>query len=121
MKVDTKAVYFSRACRTAGLDHTRIEKLIDALKVQQYIDQGYRRVSRGSRIVARIDSPKWIERLANSQPNGLDWVVGLGRQSAEDHYRRCHSKDTMRVATETQFKMYPASADTVTGWKAKEL
>jgi len=58
--------------------------------------KGYRRVSRASGIISRVDRPDWKEAMGGTHPDGMEWVNLLGKGAA-DQYRRCHSRDTKRV------------------------
>lgn len=69
---------------------------------------GYCRTSWTGRIVARIDRPDWYD------------VMGLGHLHgtvAEDHYRRCYSKDVLTVSKHLIAQM-PPSRHTLTGYVA---
>ena len=66
---------------------------------QQYTNAGYRGISHKHRRVARIDRP--------------DWYTGDPRQeslaASADRYRRCHTSDTMQLATYEVYKRIPSS------------
>ena len=79
------------------------------------ISIGYRRISNSGFILSRIDRSDWREYMAKSHApwdmlEGLKWVRCLEKQegSAEDHYRRCHSKDNLKVTSDT-YKEIPGS------------
>lgn len=62
-------------------------------------DKGYRIISRKYGIASRIDCADWRERMASTH-GGMGWVKCLMETpgSAEDFYRRCISKDQIKVA-----------------------
>lgn len=70
---------------------------------EKYMAKGYRKISNTYQRVARIDRLDWREYMAtNHSPwdpegEGMNWVIGLG-PSANDHYRRCHSRDFKSVS-----------------------
>ena len=76
--------------------------------------QGYRRTSSRHRIVSRIDRVDWKIHMAKSHSpwslrEGLKWVVMLGLESGPDHYRRCHSKDSIEGVNPEVFKLIKGS------------
>jgi len=87
------------------------------------IKKGYRRVSNKFGHVARIDRPDWREHMAernapwDPKGQGMEWVRLLEKTpgSAEDHYRRCYSKDVL-VLSPGQAKRVPPSAHDPAGY-----
>ena len=82
-------------------------------RAETLIAQGYCRVSRKFRIIARIDRADWIERVARAvgrRPDELCSVV-VGRPDVmwADYYRRCLSKDTIEGVDPEVFKLIPLS------------
>ena len=75
-----------------------ISKTYDMI-AQQFIDAGYRCVSRKHRIVKRIDRPDWVEYT----PQGVRSV------DAADSYRRCRSIDAEVISTDAVCKRIPTS------------
>lgn len=81
---------------------------------------GYCRISNKYCEVSRIDRLDWKEHMARIHApwdinEGLEWVYVLGEGGAEDMYRRCYSKDTKQV-DRSEYKNYPSSLETVTGY-----
>ncbi len=87
------------------------------MKAKELIQLGYRRVSNSYGIVARIDRPDWKAFMAAEHPGGMSWVESLSQQpgSAEDHYRRCYSKDTLELGR-SNGRMVPSSDWDATGY-----
>lgn len=90
------------------------------MTAKELIAQGYRRTSNAFGLVSRIDRPDWKEYMASLHPNGMDWVHALEQTpgSAEDHYRRCYSKDTLELSRSVA-KQIPPSGGSSVGYKAK--
>lgn len=82
-----------------------------AKEAKALIEAGYHRISNTGRIVSRIDRDDWRQFMAQqhsrSEKIGRDWGIALGR-SAENHYRRCYSKDKL-VLQEKLYRMIPGS------------
>ena len=90
---------------------------------QALIRKGYCRISNRHGIVSRIDRSDWKEYMAKkhspwSIEAGMEWVSFLGT-NAEDHYRRCYSKDTIELGSGNRAAIFPASSSTKTGYKDK--
>ena len=66
---------------------------------QQFIDAGYRCVSRKHRIVKRIDRSDWAEHTPQGKYN----------RDCADWYRRCRSKDAAVISTDAVCKRIPTS------------
>lgn len=88
--------------------------LTDAqIRANELASGGYRRVSNNNRIVSRIDRYDWKEYMASEcSPHDMRWVKAMGELSAADHYRRCFSKDTMKLDQEV-YKLIPGSGDMI--------
>jgi len=101
-----------------------VSKLMKTTKGEWYtvealIAKGYLVVSRRWNAVSRIDRPDWKEYMASQHPRGMEWVNILGEQSAETHYRRVYSKDTIEFEENyghILIKGVPKSNDRVTGY-----
>ena len=79
--------------------------------------QGYLRVSRRHGMLSRLDRKDWQEYMAAahypwSVKEGEEWVKSLGGD-AEDHYRRCYSKDKIEVSLDISKMVQPS------GWQTK--
>ena len=90
-----------------------------ALTPEELISRGYAVVSRAHRLVARVDRPDWIRRMAAAHapwdPNeGFDWLALLGN-SSPDHYRRTYSNDHLIVPANYLPKL-PNSTHTSIGY-----
>jgi len=79
---------------------------------------GYCVTSRKFGLISRIDREDWKEYMASKHVsgNGMAWVKCLGEIGAEDHYRRCYSKDTLEIGSRA--RKLPKSHETVTGFRA---
>lgn len=77
------------------------------------ITAGYAITSRRSRYATRLDRRDWREHMAmkhapwDPEGDGMDWVNALDSHGhcAADHYRRCHSNDTIIVPVEWLAKL----------------
>lgn len=83
-----------------------------------YVEQGYRIVSRKYGTIARIDRDDWLELLLEKYPNWQAKKGGLNTASitlvqAADHYRRCFSKDTIDLGRKALTLKIPNSGDMV--------
>ena len=78
------------------------------------VKQGYRRISNKFCLASRIDRLDWREVMAQDhapwdwQGEGLTWVNCLGTGGAADFYRRCLSKDNVKMDEEVS-RMVPTS------------
>lgn len=94
---------------------------IDACVARDLVDKGYRRISKKHCRLSRIDRPDWKEHMARSlapwsHSEGIDRVMDMGETGmAEDMYRRCYSKDTIKVSREVSLKV-PCSSYERTGY-----
>ncbi len=94
-------------------------------EASKLINWGYRRTSCAHGLISRIDKADWYRYMAHQHtpwdPNGegIDWVFSMGNASAEDHYRRCYSKDTRTVSLMIS-KLIPSSGGAVTGYCRKK-
>ena len=84
-------------------------------------NKGYCVTSRKFGIVSRIDRADWKIYMAKkhspwSLEEGLEWVEALGEAGAEDHYRRCYSKDSIETGSYNKVKSFPKSHFTITGY-----
>jgi hypothetical protein len=88
---------------------------------------GYCRISNKYRIVARIDDPQWIEKLAKHLHRSVAELYrdDKGNPGAlevspmwADFYRRTFSKDQLTLKLE-EFLKVPGSDWNPTGWVAK--
>ncbi len=85
----------------------------ERMSVDMMLRSGYCRTSNNHLIISRIDCPNWREKLAvhfspHDPEAALDRTYG---RNAADYYRRCLSKDRIRLADRAQYGMFPGSAD----------
>lgn len=98
------------------MSRIRIIEPTTTMSAAELVARGYRKVSNGHCLVARIDTPNWVDVLARNlrrspaefyeskndyQPSG-HWC---------DHYRRCFSHDTLVVSPETLKHIPPSGFD----------
>ena len=100
----------------------RKEKLIKEAALLR--KQGYLRTSNKYCSLSRIDREDWNIHMAISHSPwsldcGLRWVEVLGND-AEDHYRRCYSKDKITVSEELS-KLVGSSSWKTIGFKSLNL
>lgn len=84
---------------------------------KEFMDKGYRRVSRKHCILSRVDKLNWRNYMAKdyapwSLEEGEAWVRSLG-DSAADHYRRVYSHDKIQVPEEISRWIAPSDFDKV--------
>ena len=84
------------------------------------ISQGYLKTSNKHCMVSRLDREDWKEHMAISHSpwsiqDGMNWVECLD-EGAEDHYRRCYSKDKVTVS-EDVLKLIESSDWKTIGFK----
>ena len=83
-------------------------------KAIELVRQGYRRTSNKHRLASRIDRPDWRDVMAKHhsprdwEEVGLTWVNCMTPGDAADYYRRCLSKDTVKMDEEVS-RMMPVS------------
>jgi hypothetical protein len=85
-------------------------EIIMKLSPKKLMALGYRRTSNAFGIVSRIDREDWKEHMAIrhspwSLEEGMEWIKCLGESSAEDHYRRCYSKDNIEFGKRLAYKV----------------
>lgn len=90
---------------------------------RRLIALGYRRISNGFKLLARIDNPDWVYELASTlrcSPAALFLADGSGDPDPQwcDHYRRCYSKDRIAVS-EKVYRLIPGSGHDGTGFVPK--
>ncbi len=90
---------------------------------RRLIALGYRRISNGFKLLARIDNPDWVHELASTlhcSPAALFLADGSGDPDPQwcDHYRRCYSKDRIAVSEEV-YRLIPGSGHDGTGFVPK--
>jgi len=93
---------------------------LQALSVRDLIEMGYRRTSNRHGLISRIDREDWREEMARkhspwSFEEGMNWVKALSFTpgGAEDHYRRCYSRDCITVTPEKAMKIPNSNWDPV--------
>jgi len=102
---------FFKAYRAAKKVHKQHEAVL------KLINQGYRRTSNRHCLVSRVDRPDWRDVMAQDHApwdwtgQGRSWVNNLGA-GASDFYRRCLSKDTIKVDPEVSRLMPTSGWDT---------
>lgn len=88
-------------------------------EIDDFIKIGYRRTSRSGGLASRIDRPDWGLHMAqlhspwNPEHDGRQWYQAMGNDAA-DHYRRCHSNDTIQLSRGQILKIPPSSGDVTT-------
>lgn len=86
---------------------------------EDYVNAGYRVVSRKYGMISRIDRDDWQEYMAEKhapwdpQGQGMRWIKALGPHHAADHYRRCYSKDTLEIGSKALRLKIPNSGDLI--------
>lgn len=86
-------------------------------EAKDLVQQGYRRTSNKHALAARIDRPDWRQVMAQDhapwdwQGDGLTWVNCLTRGGAQDYYRRCLSKDVVKMLDEVSHLMPTSNND----------
>jgi hypothetical protein len=90
------------------------------LKAEDAVAQGYRRISNKHRLVARIDRADWLEVLATEMRRApADFIIRSGAKKGEvdpgwnDHYRRCLSKDVVKMSPAEALKVPTSGFDEV--------
>lgn len=78
-------------------------------KYSDLIAAGYCVVSKRHGEVSRIDRPDWKEHMASTHPRGVELVKCLGDHEAADFYRRCISRDWVKVGA--GHRSFPNSHD----------